>query len=396
MLPLYFLYGGTVPEDAILYYDADEDPYAELTGGASDLNYSVLNPQYQLSADGTYINVGAKPAIDFINGSKWLRSCGAVTNLASTTVSKDASVNVTDGWYDISGTIDAGDAVFVFYTGSLATDASKPFTGFFICEFKPEDVGKKIKYLIKRSFGTYAFASGEHTIVSGLNALAPLTFIQAADGYGVRLTISKENDTGYATIVKPVGWMITQSAYPVPYVPPGVTQPASNATTSGGVWFDNPLDSDLWKALDGQPLTLATRIKMGVGSGDLTTTINILAEKIGGTLLYSGDFGGIKRIVQSYDGSNTANKASTWPENIILRQVVQVNTAGTQFRVGYMIEGTHTTIQWGSWAAYDSSFNPSTLYRLMLGYNNPYYMGFNKIACWKRQVSDAELLEVFS
>ena len=61
-----------------------------------------------------------------------------------------------------------------------------------------------------------------------------------------------------------------------------------------------------------------------------------------------------------------------------------------------MIEGTHTTIQWGSWANYDGSFNPSSLYRLMLGYNNPYPMWFNKIAVWKEQVSDARILEALS
>ena len=72
---------------------------------------------------------------------------------------------------------------------------------------------------------------------------------------------------------------------------------------------------------------------------------------------------------------------------------LQTSVQGPQYRVGYMIEGTHTTIQWGSWTAFDGSFDPSTLYLLMLGYNTPYPMWFNKITAWKKQVTDAEILE---
>jgi len=38
----------------------------------------------------------------------------------------------------------------------------------------------------------------------------------------------------------------------------------------------------------------------------------------------------------------------------------------------------------------------STLYRLMLGYNNAYPMWFNKITAWKEQVSDARILEAMA
>ena len=61
-----------------------------------------------------------------------------------------------------------------------------------------------------------------------------------------------------------------------------------------------------------------------------------------------------------------------------------------------MIEGTHTAIQWSSWVNYDGSMNPSTLYRLMLGYNNAYPMWFNKITAWRKQVTDAEILEAMA
>lgn len=88
--------------------------------------------------------------------------------------------------------------------------------------------------------------------------------------------------------------------------------------------------------------------------------------------------------------------ASVWARNSVVRTALQGNTAGTQFRVGYMIEGTNTTIQWSAWGNYDGSFNPSTLYRLMLGYYNPHPMWFNKITAWKEQVDDARILEAMS
>ena len=382
--------------DVVLHYDAEKSELAELTGGASPLNHSVLSPQYERQSDGSYVNVGARPAVDtFADGFVGLRSCGAVTNLAAATLTKDSSATLTNGWYNLSTCVDGVDAVFTSYTGSLATDASKPFTGFFICEFLPEDVGKKIKYIIKRNYGTYVATTSEHTIVSGLNTLAPLTFTQAADGYGARIVINKENDSGYATIIKPIGWMITQSSYPTPYVPQGVTQPASNATTTNGSWFANPLDSDLWKSLTGSPLTLATRIRMGVGSADLpknTSTNAMTCASSGGTVLMARDVSGSKYPSASSDGINSAlPTAVIWTRNAIVRRCVQVSTAGTQFRVGYMIEGTHTVPQWGSWTTFDGSFDPSNLYRLILGYSNEYPMWFNKITVWKRQVPDEEL-----
>ena len=101
-------------------------------------------------------------------------------------------------------------------------------------------------------------------------------------------------------------------------------------------------------------------------------------------------------IARAFDSTSMANKWDTWPRNAIIRRVTQVNTAGTQFRVGYMIEGTHTAIQWGLWVAFDGSFNPSTLYRLMLGYANAYPMWFNKITVWKEQVSDDRILAAMS
>jgi len=151
-----------------------------------------------------------------------------------------------------------------------------------------------------------------------------------------------------------------------------------------------------------QPLTIATRVMMGVGSADLPNStlfpyLSCLASQ------QDIDYGqkgstGIVTIIKSYDKTNVAYVSGDilFQRNAIIRRVTQVNTAGTQFRVGYMIEGTHTAIQWSSWAAFDGSFGPSTLYRLMLGYNNAYPMWYNKITAWRKQVSDSELLEAWA
>ena len=72
---------GGPPSGAVLHWDADIDAFSEQTGGVHTFEHSVLSPQYQRNADGSYSNVGAKPAVDVFGGEKWLRSCGAVTNL---------------------------------------------------------------------------------------------------------------------------------------------------------------------------------------------------------------------------------------------------------------------------------------------------------------------------
>lgn len=179
--------------------------------------------------------------------------------------------------------------------------------------------------------------------------------------------------------------------------------PASNATTTNGVWFALPDGSPVWKSLTGQPLTLATRIRMGVGSGDLansTSPLYISAGQYstnGGFLHYSFISGVVVNNITSYDGINTAALSyATWPRNSIINRITQVSADGTRFRVGCMIEGTQTTIQWSPWVNYDSSFNPSTLYRLMLGYNNAYPMWFSRIAVWNKQMDDSAILEALN
>ena len=166
--------------------------------------------------------------------------------------------------------------------------------------------------------------------------------------------------------------------------------------------------SPLWKALagdevKGSPLTLATRMMMGVGSADYPrdSWAAILSQYASSTdVVMTTSFGlrvGEDRIVRAADRAGSGILINNpWPRNSIIRRVTQVNTAGTQYRVGYMIEGTDTAIQWSAWVNFDGSFNPSTLYRLMLGYANAYPMWYNKITAWKEEVSDARILEALS
>ena len=162
---------------------------------------------------------------------------------------------------------------------------------------------------------------------------------------------------------------------------------------------DFTIDNISIQRIQPQPLTLATRVRMGVGSGDIpaTSDLSIIVGRANTVdVMYSGSRPGLPRIVRSYDGGGSVGYENiSWARNGIHKLVVQVNTAGTQFRTGHIIEGTDASIQWYAWIAFDGSFNPSTLYRLMLGYNNPYPMWFNKITAWKEQVSDARILEAF-
>ena len=552
--PVRWRAGKLAPDGAILHWDADLDAFTEQTGGPHTFNHNVLGPQFQRNADGSYTNVGAKPAVDVFGGKKWLRSCGAVTNL------------LPSGAEDISGLAwnKRGTAqVAAFSDGAnLITGVNAGGNDFFIVALTSVSVPVTPAISIKKVSG-----SGVLLLVNPAGSeygAWEINFSLLGDGFEdihsthpavtfVNTHVSSSHGvTGLHFRAKSGGPLsfyarnpqLTATAYPVPYVPPGVTQPASNATTTNGSWFSLPDGSELWKALDGeiqqqnlitngnfdtnidgwnvyaptaailswqngklriqnngaaygaanqafstvvgglyeisvgitigegspsgftararcsnapdylaagtilattsgtykfrfsatstttylllgnrndrdaysefdnisikriqpQPLTLATRVRMGVGSGDLanSTAIPILSCTGTGTGSTLGvkhsykDSAGNVAISRAYDGTTSVIALATWPRDSIIRRVTQVNTAGTRFRVGYMIEGTHTAIQWSSWANYDGSFNPSTHYRLLLGFNNVYPMWFNKITAWKKQATDAEILEAMA
>lgn len=413
------------PSGAILYFDADIDAFSEQTGGVHTFNHAVLSPQYQLGADGSYSNVGARPAVDVFGGRRWLRSCRAYANAFPTgaqdftTWSKPNNTGVvaSEGAYKII----PSTSVIQQRIDRTVTDAAGTYT--YTVLAKPVDYT-----WISIRIGTdgkpfnLSGAGAVGSAVGGVGGSAAIRLLE--DGfYECSLTVTSVplnqicrinvetgnfvgiggefagNGTAHLLVKNPI---LTATAYPVPYVPPGVTQPASNATTTNGMWFANPDGSPLWKALTGQTagMTLATRVRMGVGSGDLAngTSLTTLTPRADTGPFYTRKgSGGENIIVAGTDGTSFITTLQTvWPRNVVFRSFAQVNTAGTQFRVGYMIEGAHTTIQWSAWSAFDGSFNPSTLYRLMLGYNNAYPMWFNKITAWKEQVSDARILEAMA
>lgn len=159
--------------------------------------------------------------------------------------------------------------------------------------------------------------------------------------------------------------------------------------------LDVTIDNISIQRIKPSPMTLATRVMMGVGSGDLPATVGLSIIRSAATTTheqYTERNSSVGKTT-STDGTSYPSLSHEWSRNSIIRRVTQVNTAGTQFRVGYMIEGVHITVQWSAWANFDGSFNPSTIYRLMLGYNNAYPMWFNKIAVWGKECTDAEILE---
>lgn len=425
------------PDGAILHFDADIDAYAEQTGGPHAFNHAVLSPQYQRGADGSYANVGARPAVDTFDSKKWLRSCGAVQNLLTNSIF-DGAVSGTPGtaptgWTNrLSGgapsTVFNGVSATYIGNGGYITDyltfsASANTTYLFAADIFFDGVvsinrainianppsGAAVSFLVDDvevaldTVPAAGFRRAAAKIVIGATSGSP----QARIGCGVNTA----NTTGQVTISNP---QLTATSYPRPYVPTTaagpVTQPASNATTTNGMWFSLPDGSPLWQALTGSPLTLATRVRMGVGSGDLLgngSTQKILAINETGQQFYyfRGDVSTeskSKPISSTPDLVVWAEKSGTWQRNAIIYRVVQVSSTGLRFRAGYMIEGVHTTMQWShtgdesTWPAFDGSFNPSTLYRLTLGYNNAYPMWFNKITAWKEQVSDARILEAMA
>lgn len=599
--------GVSIPRGAILYYDADRSERKELARKGHDLESLVLGDQYEIQSDGSALNIGANVPIDTFGVEKWLRSCGAYTNLFSGDTSQARSVTLTaqaytlqvfyagtvacsygtatvstpltftatagavtftpsgatlwmltatsypvpytppgttmpatnatttnGSWFKLPQYLDAETSDGLWKRDGVELVSSLDFTGWsinseansFIQNGKLNLVNTatyhvvaykalltvgaryKIKVIIDSiSSGSIAFSilgsaattpitvagtydvelsAATHTNLqlvggTGTNAVISLISIQklipatktsqvwaALDGEpdGVELLDvsglsdsvqnNSDSDGVYNTVTRTLSNVAIggDSSYPrfrfnmgekvigarykctvefsntsvgmgkvgdtVRLGNVGLTQALTKSGNvySGVITADNTLSfieiltngTALWsmqiisatiQRIKPSPMTLATRVMMGVGSGDYTNNAvyNILA--VSGTtnniLSNTKGAGGESRIVRSNDETTTAQFDNVaFSRNSIIRRITQVNTAGTQFRVGYMIEGTHTTIQWGSWVNFDSSFNPSTLCRLMLGFNNSYPMWFNKIVAWKKQASDTEIMEALS
>ena len=289
--------------------------YSDFTGGLGgadpSLGYSLLGGQYQ---DG--VSVGLQPACDDLAfaglpGTRGMRTMGQVTNLFSGDSSIARSVTLTAQVYTLQ----------VFGSGSITC-----------------------------SYGTATAAS-------------PLIFTATAG----------------ATLFTPTGvskWMLTATAYPVPYVPPGVTQTSTAHNGTSGIAYNMPQNGPVWNQLStAKPLTLAARIVMGVASEELPqSSYNAIFSASSSGVLSFARYLGTYGFPRGTDGTSVAQLDGTWSRYEQLVLVMQVNTAGTQFRVGvYRVAAK--TWSWSSWAAFDGSFNPSAVYqKLMIAFGNNYPM----------------------
>lgn len=121
-------------ETYILCYDADTSITSDLSGFGHDLQTSVQGPQYCRQADGSYVDIGSALPVDIIDGKKWVRSCGAVTNLMPGDTSVARAVTLTAQKYTLQ-VFGSGTATCSYGTASIgapltftATPGSPMFT----------------------------------------------------------------------------------------------------------------------------------------------------------------------------------------------------------------------------------------------------------------------------
>jgi len=266
------------PPGAILHYDA-KYPLAERARGAHTFNYSLGSPQWQLNADGTYTDVApvgnVKPAVDWFGGEPWLRSCGQVTSIA---LSSPGLYNATLTGGKLSPT-----ATTSVHFGRLTPTLTIATKYFFSIVAKADSV-RYLKIVQYDKYQNFDLLAGVPT--SG-SSLTDISMEALGSGY-FRCSgfVTPSNIAAISALLSPNGtanfddaylgdpssgiiirdWFVAISSYPLPYVPPGVTQPPSNGTVSNGSWFSLPDGSELWSALDGEPDGVAYKVQ---GTGDV-------------------------------------------------------------------------------------------------------------------------------
>jgi len=243
-------------------------------------------------------------------------------------------------------------------------------------------------------------APGAVRIHSLTGEWSAISFGTAAVGARYRIVISNYSGTGFVKIGNLYNVMQIYGNGSITWTSDSTILSCNRLTP--GVPCDVTF-SISFQRIQPKPMTLAWRGVMGVGSGDLVASQypQVLTCTASGTVLqYFGDNSGSKRITYAWDGTTYVSQTSAWDRGITVLRFTQINTAGTRLRIGYVIVGIHTTIQWShssedssTWAVYDGSFNPSTLYKLMLGLNNIYPMWHDTIALWDKQIDDATLLK---
>lgn len=410
------------PDGAILHWDADLDAFSEQVGGVHKFNHAVLSPQYQRNADGSYVDVGAKPAVDVFDGKRWLRSCGAVTNLfpsGSEDFLASAGWTITHNLTNNPTTIGSVPSrrLTVINTGSAAyigrfqsSFDSAPFFSVLVkkgnCDWVYFGFGQSGDHGLYFNLATGVVGSAIGTAIGSIGDLGGGVFrlhIWSSTAYKNFIVISPRpcNGDGASTVtagqyVDVAQFQLTATSYPVPYVPPGVTQPASNATTTNGSWFANPDGSELWKALTGAAMTAGFRVRLPFSSADLTNSsvLNLATpdDVDARFLTIQKSAGGALTAVLS-DGTNSATVTlSAWNRGDVLHFFPQVASGATQMRIGYKTDAA-TSITWGSLATFAGTFGPdSTLDRFMLGYSNAYPFGVNKLTVATGAKADAEIL----
>ena len=146
--------------------------------------------------------------------------------------------------------------------------------------------------------------------------------------------------------------------------------------------------------------TATALVKMGVGSGELSTstTIDLLIcdDATLGLISARKSSSGDEYLATSSDNTRLPYILGTWDRNEIHAKTVRVSADGTQFQVGnkrYSEDGAEidTAIQWSSLVAFDGSFDPEEYLRLFL--NNTVPIGLIALEVWNKSASDDEILK---
>lgn len=420
--PLHGMFGReSYPSGAILHFDANADPYTEQTGGPHTFNQAILAPQFQRQADGSVIGVGAKVAADFYGGERWVRSCGAIANLLPS-----GAEGFTTSWGYNGCSLVSGKVV------AAASTSQKYFTSplYAFTSGVAYTQALRLKYsgvrYVQLTMGGAAFGSSQYAnfdLIDGTVAFSTgciASIVAIGDSFLCSITATATATASASGVVcafapvfnsvrLPVGFVgdgvigvipsepiFTATAYPVPYVPPGVTQPASNATATNGMWFANPDDLALWDLLTGDAMAAGIRVRLNFASTDLpnSSTLNIVTpdDVAGRFLTIQKDAGGALTAKLS-DGTNTASVTlAAWARNAVLHLYPQVKAGATQMRIGYKTAAA-TSITWGTAATYAGTFGPdATLDRLMIGFNNAYPFSVSKFTVVPGEIADAEIL----
>lgn len=387
---------------------------------ASTLNieHSITGNQYQRGEDGAYTIVSNVPAVDSFDGEKWLRACGSVENLfAASALANDGGVTTEvsvadDGLYKrITKTTNNISKPLPIVTASNPLAISTVVicvkagnrTGVCLGIFRGAFVAATAKILsgpgtfgssgVSNLFYVTGLSTTEETIVS------ITTTVPTPSGILLSLYVYPElwnsaNGSGYYVLAR--NPLFTVGSYPMPYVPPTITQSASKSTPTAGIWFDAETGGDIDTLISSGSFTLAARTMQMLGSSYLLGASDIPIATVNESgandlITFSHNTTEASSIlISSNDGTAPIDTIGTWGHFSIIRRVLQTNMNDLLYRVGYAIEGIHTSIQWSEWKAYDGGFTTSSAARIMLN-TSDYPVWYNKVFLFSGVVSDTTI-----